>query len=269
MRQDMCNRLRLGQFMTPAWACELLLEKYYPDLGSAHFVVEPTCGDGAMLGSIPRHVRAIGVEIDPVLAQSARLATGRHVINGDFRHVDLPARPTHFIGNPPFKVALVKQLLERCHQHLPEEGQAGFILPCFVLQTATTAYGFSEKWHVQQDLLPRNLFDRLSHPLCFVRFIKGPMRGLVGFALYEEVAQVARLERRYREILASGVRSTWEAVVRAAFEVLGGTATVQQMYQEVAGHRPTNNQFWQAKVRQVIQRIATRCGDATWRLDTA
>lgn len=56
------------------------------------------------------------------------------------------------------------------------------------------------------------------------------------------------------------------AVTRAALEQLGGSATLAQLYREVEGSQPTSNRFWQAKVRQQVQRLATRVGPATWAL---
>ena len=35
---------------------------------------------------------------------------------------------------------------------------------------------------------------------------------------------------------------------------------------KIEGHRPTSNSFWQAKVRQTVQRIAVRVGAGTWAL---
>lgn len=66
----------LGQFPTPAWAAEALVRENLADLSSNDFVLEPTCGPGRFLAAVPAHVEAVGVEIDPVLAQQARTATG-------------------------------------------------------------------------------------------------------------------------------------------------------------------------------------------------
>jgi site-specific DNA-methyltransferase (adenine-specific) len=58
----------------------------------------------------------------------------------------------------------------------------------------------------------------------------------------------------------------WAAVTRAALECLGGQASLQRLYAEIEGHRPTTNTFWQAKVRQVVQQIAVRVDDGVWAL---
>lgn len=268
MRNE-ATRKALGQYMTPAYAAERIVDQFLPHLSSQDFILEPTCGDGAFLQAIPDSVPALGVEIDPEFAAIARQATGRHVITGDVCMVDINAPITHVIGNPPFKTRLVEQILDRCHMLLPEEGTAGFILPCFVVQTAGTVARISQHWHMEQKLLPRNLFPRLQHPLCFVRLRKGAMRGLVGFALYEDVHQVSLLQKRYRDLLSQGVRATWRTVVTSALEALGGRATLQQIYAEVEGRRHTPNAFWKEKVRQVLQRIAVSAGNGTWQLPSS
>ncbi|WP_268597968.1 hypothetical protein, partial [Escherichia coli] len=92
-------------------------------------------------------------------------------------------------------------------------------------QTASTVDSWARRWGIDQQMMPRNVFPRLAHPLCFARFKKG-RRGLVGFALYHEAAAVARLQLRYRALLAQGERSVWAAVTRAAVEALGGEASL-------------------------------------------
>lgn len=262
----MSDVVRLGQYMTPDWAALELIDRYFGDLTGADQVVEPSCGRGAFLRAIPDYVPTVGVEIDHALAEEARRRSGRRVVVGDFRMVDLPLTPTAIIGNPPFRKRTVDEFLERAWNLLPDDGRVGFILPAFVFQTASTIEQLAERWTVRQDMLPRNLFEGLSHPLCFALLTKGRERGLFGFALYHELAAVNRLQARYRALLAEGEGSVWAAVVRAALEALGGRADLQRLYREIEGHRPTSNAFWQAKVRQVLQRIAVRVGDGVWQL---
>jgi site-specific DNA-methyltransferase (adenine-specific) len=258
----------LGQFMTPEWVAQALLDRYYPSLSMFDRVVEPSCGEGAFLRSLPDHVQAVGVEIDPALAALARKSSGRVVVVGDFRTADLPISPTLVVGNPPFKQKTVAGFLDRAWQVLPDGGEVGFILPAFILQTANTVERMSERWHIQQDMIPRNIFPRLQHPLCFARLTKGERRGMVGFALYYEVAAVNRLQARYRALLAQGERSAWVAVTQAALEQLGGSAALADLYREIEGVRPTTNPFWQEKVRQVLQRIGYRVGPGHWAMKT-
>lgn len=256
----------LEQWMTPEWAAQELVAHYFGDLTLCDQVVEPSCGEGAFLRVLPDHVPALGVEIDPELARAAIASSGRPVIVGDFATADLPVRPTAIIGNPPFRLATVQGFLDRAWELLPDDGRVGFILPASIFQTAGTAIELAARWHVAQDMLPRNVFPRIQAPLCFARFTKGKRRGMVGFALYHEVAAVSRLQARYRALLAQGERSVWAAVTRAALEALGGTATLAELYREIQGARPTPNRFWQQKIRQQVQRLCRRVGPATWQL---
>ena len=261
----MSNAKRLCQHFTPDWAALELVERFFGDLDAGDMVIEPSCGRGAFLRALPASVPALGVEIDPDVAAEATRTSGRKVVVGDFRMVDLP-QATAIIGNPPFSVDLVQQFLDRAWHLLPTDGRVGFILPCYVLQTASTVDRLAQHWSMRQHLIPRNLFGRINHPLCFVQLTKGITRGLVGFALFGELHAVNQLQARYRQLLANGEGSVWTAVVRAALEVLDGRAQLQKIYREIEGHRPTSNTFWQAKVRQTLQRIAVRVGEATWAL---
>lgn len=254
----------LGQVMTPQWAADELVERYFGNLGREDFVIEPSCGTGAFLRALPGHVPAVGVEIDPDLAAIAERASGRRVVIGDFRTVDLPFRPTAIVGNPPFQLKTCEQFLDRALELLPDEGRVGLILPCFILQTAATVERLNRHWSMEVALMPRNVFRLLSKPLCFAQLTKGTRRGLVNLALYHETAQVNRLRQRYRAILEAGEGSVWTAVVRAAMEHLGGTATLDALYREIEGVRPTSAQWWRAKVRQIVQRIGIRVSDSTW-----
>lgn len=256
----------LGQFMTPDWAALELVERYFGDLTSADRVVEPTCGRGAFLRAIPDYVPAIGVEIDERLAREAVRLSGRTVVVGDFRAVDLPWAPTAMIGNPPFSIGAIEGILARAFDLLPDDGRLGLLLPCYTFQTANTFERIAARWSIRQDMIPRTLFQRISMPLCFAMLTKGTARGLVGFALYHEATAVARLRARYRALLVEGEGSVWAAVTRAALEALGGRATLPELYREIEGHRPTSNKFWQAKVRQQLQRIAVRVDAGTWSL---
>lgn len=256
----------LGQWMTPAWAAEALVERYFPSLDERDVVLEPSCGTGAFLSAVPARIPAIGVEIDPALAERAIANTGRRVIVGDFRTTDIPVKPTVLIGNPPFTQSIVQAFLERAWDLLPVDGRVGFVLPCYVFQTASVVTDLARKWGLQQDMIPRNLFRGLKLPLCFAQLTRGAGRGMVGFALYHETTAVRSLRNRYREIIQNGEKSVWAAVVRAAMECMGGTAALQDLYHEIEGNCPTENQFWQAKVRQTVQRIATPLGGGRWTL---
>ena len=255
-----------GQYMTPDWAAEELIEHYFPDLTSTDKVIEPSCGEGAFLRALPSHVPLCGVEIDPALAHRAASTSGRQVIVGDFTTVDLPFRPTAIVGNPPFKLSMVLSFLDRAWELLRNDDRVGFILPCSMFQTASTVCHMNDRWGIRQDMLPRNLFRNISLPICFSVFTKGDTKRLWGFALYQEMHAVSRLKRRYKQLLDQGERNAWRAVTTAALETLGGQATIGELYREIEGVKPTENQWWKAKVRQMVQEIAVRAGRGLWRI---
>lgn len=263
------RNVTLGQWMTPAWAAKELVDGYYPDLTPGDCVIEPSCGQGAFLDALPKDIPALGIEIDPALADIARASTGRPVLVGDFRTIDIPCRPTLILGNPPFSQSTVQGFLERAYDLLPEDGRVGLVLPCYIFQTASSVTRMARKWGLRQDMLPRNIFTNLHLPLCFAQFTRGAGRRMVGFSLYHETEAVMSLQRRYRALLENGEQSVWAAVVFAAMERLGGSASLRGIYEEIQGHQPTGNPFWKAKVRQTLQRRARRLTRGQWALPQA
>lgn len=260
--------IELSQYFTPSWAADALVEEFFPDLGIWDRVIEPSCGPGAFLSAIPDYVPAIGVEIDPALVERARANTGREIILGDFTTADIPFAPTVIVGNPPYKQAVMQGFFDRAWSLLPDGGRCGMLLPVYTFQTPSVIERLAGRWHIQQSMVPRTLFPRLRLPLCFAMLTKGK-RGLVGFSLYHQAAAVSRLRTRYRALLAAGEGSAWKATVQAAMEILGGTCTLAELYAEIEGNRPTTNPFWQAKVRQVVQKMGVRVGPGTWHLPKA
>jgi predicted RNA methylase len=89
----------LMTYQTPTWAAEQLVEHYYSDLSASDLVLEPSCGEGHFLDAIPRHVPAVGVELDAGRAAIAR-RTGREVLVGDVLQMDLGCTPTSSSGIP-------------------------------------------------------------------------------------------------------------------------------------------------------------------------
>ena len=91
----------LGQWMTPSWAAQAIVEHALPSFKEGAVVIEPSCGIGRFLDVLPERYRNIGIEVDPQLAEVARGA-GHEVITGDFRTADLPVdRADAVIGNQP------------------------------------------------------------------------------------------------------------------------------------------------------------------------
>lgn len=253
----MTDTKQLGQYPTPLWFAEAIIERYFPDLDMGDTVVEPSCGPGRFLQALPAHVSAVGVEIDPVLAEQARATTGRPIITGDFCSVPLNVEPTAIIGNPPFSLDIIDRFLDRAHGLLPEGGRLGFILPTYAFQTAKRVTGYADKWSLFQEMIPRNIYHGLSKPLCFAVFSKDRERSLVGFAFYRQAAAAQDLPREYRDMIG---QRTWRDVVDAALSRLGGVAKLTDIYSEVEGNRPTSNQFWREKIRQVLGRNFVRVG---------
>ncbi len=204
---------------------------------------------------MPEHVPAIGVEIDPATAAIAQANTGRLVITGDFAQVDLPAEPTTIIGNPPFKEDMLDGMLARAHSLLRAGGRVGWVLPAYVFQTPSRVLRMAARWSIaHKAMLPRTLYRGLKEPLAFVVFTKDGLRLLQGFALYREVAEVGDLPADYQRILGRAPRSAWLRCVTEAMRRLGGRASLQQLYAEIGGSRPTETVWWREKVRQIVQR---------------
>jgi hypothetical protein len=245
----------LGQFPTPVWFAERVVDRYFPALDRSDLVLEPSCGAGAFLHALPAHVPAVGVEWDPDLAEQARRETGRRIITGDFRAVSIDVQPTAIIGNPPFRIDLIEGFLARAHELLPEGGRTGFILPAFTFQTAARVVRFAERWSIQQEAIPRNIFQRISLPLVFAMFSKDRKRTLVGFALYHDAHDVLQMPVEYREALAAGV-GVWRRLVRVAMRRLGGRARLPEIYAELEGRRPGTGKWWREKVRQTLRYYA-------------
>lgn len=255
LSQSLTNKMdirTLGQYPTPFWVAQALVERHFSTLDCNDFVIEPSCGPGSFLHALPPQVQAVGVEIDARIADLARAQTGRTIITGDFRSVPLNVQPTAIIGNPPFDLRVIDGFLERAHALLPEGGRVGFILPAYAFQTAVRVAGYTDRWSLMQEMIPRNIYPGLSLPLVFALFSKDKRRTLIGFALYCETADVQRMAKPYRDLL-SGHGSVWTRVIEMALQQLGGEAGLSEIYAELENHRPTRTQFWREQIRKVIR----------------
>lgn len=255
----------LDQYFTPEWAAEELVHAIFPDLCATDLVVEPSCGHGAFLKALPPHVPAIGCEIDHTLAIEARLNTGREIRCGDFREIELPPA-TVVLGNPPFDMAVFDGFLQRANHLLPEQGRCGFLLPAYAVQTPSRVLRWNEVWTLQQWLVPRTLFQRARLPLIFVSFTKEPVRRLIGFLIYGAAQEVTDLKQWAKQILIHGEngKPTWRAIVEQALKRLGGKARLEEIYRTMEPARPTANQWWKEKVRQILQRHFHPVGRGEW-----
>lgn len=256
----------LGQWMTPAWAAEAIVAHALPDLPAKAVVLEPSCGIGRFLNALPQGVRAIGVEIDPRLADIARETSRSEIITGDFRTVDLPVDTVDaIIGNPPFQMDVLDGMLNRARTLLNDGSSMTLILPAFSFQTTSRVIRWNRDWSISQDMLPRTIFPGIRLPLVLARFTKDPAPRLSGFLLYHETREIEEMPSVYRKALNEG-RSGWKAVVEEALKHLGGEATVAEVYAEIAPRRPTNTQHWREKVRQQLGTHFVRTDKATYRL---
>lgn len=245
----------LSQYFTPSWAADLLVRRHFANLGPLDTVLEPSCGDGRFLLAIPEYVDAYGVEIDAEVAVMARNNTGREVIVCDFTTAKLPRRPTVVIGNPPYVSDVIDAFIDRCYHELDYGGRIGFMLPVYYLQTASKVVDLSRKWSLSQELLPRNLFERITKPIMWCNFIKEQRTVLSGFFLYSETDSVSNLKSEIRSMVL-GNKSTancWRDVIALAMKVCGGRAKLTQLYECIESNRPTNNPWWREKIRQIVR----------------
>lgn len=262
-------RRDLDQFFTPAWAAEAIIRQKFAALSADDRVLDPGCGSGAFLRAIPNHVPAIGVEIDPQLAAAAVANSGREVIVGDFRAVELPFRPTVIVGNPPFSREIADSFLARCADELPANGRMGFILPTSYLSFAGTLARWHREFSIAHDCLPRNLFPRISVPLSFFLFTRDRVRRLSGFLLYPEALAVGGTPKNVRLALCEGRprKGAWRHAVEQAMLALGGAATLPQLYAYLSGRLPKAIHFWRDTVRRVLQEGGFRRVDrGVWEL---
>lgn len=258
----------LSQWFTPEWAAAMLVERYFPSLSGSDLVLEPSCGKGAFLKAIPADVPVVGVEIDPELAQIARDTTGRHVITGDYSTVPLPDGITAIVGNPPYELDIFEKFLARSQRVLPDLSKAGFLLPAYFFQTYGNVMRWRENWSMKVELVPRGLFPGIKFPLSFCVYRKDRRRDLIGFALYAELADVRNLSKQAQEVLQNGRahKSVWRALVEDTLQLLGGKATLSEIYQAVEPKRPTETSFWREKVRQQLQLHFVRTGAGEYAL---
>jgi site-specific DNA-methyltransferase (adenine-specific) len=260
-----------GQYSTAPWVIAPILRGYFPELGPTSFVVDPGCGEGAWLNALPADTPAIGIEVDASLAGFARESTGRRIITGDFRYVDLDGiDATHVIGNPPFGNAIIRQFLNRAYGLLREGGKIGFVMPAHTLAAPRYVLGLHRRFSIEQTMIPRYIYPRLSLPLIFAVFTKERTRKLVGFALYQEFASIAEMPADYQGMLKDPRRrAPWRDVVADALKRLGGRASLEQLYTAIEPRRPSATRTWQDTVRRVCGESFVRVSHGVFALPAA
>lgn len=257
----------LDQWFTPCWAAEELAADVLNGMGDVA-VLEPSCGAGHFLSVIPSANEAYGVDVDPLMAAHAARLTGREVIVGDFAHVDLPSVEFGVVlGNPPFASATVDAFVRRCHDILPDEGRAAFVLPAHLFSTTARVSPWSAMFSMDVKLIPRSLFPRISLSLVWARFTKTRNRTISGLMLFRRQQDVESMSRETRTRLHAP--GTWREAVHHALEALDGEATLKEIYLALEPRRPSGNRWWRDKCRQVLGLYFERVDETRWRLPTA
>lgn len=252
-------RVDLDQWFTPAWSAEILSQDALAGYGTAG-VIEPSCGHGAFLSCIPPCNDAIGIDIDPVAAATAREITGRTVVVGDYSTTQVTVRDLGVvIGNPPFRMDIIDAFVRRSYELLPKDGLLALILPTHVLSTTGRVERWRSMFSIEQRAIPRSLFPRLSLPLAWTRFVKDERRTLVGFMLFDEQHDVSSMPKVVRKAL--GRPGTWREAVGLALHSLGGSGELGEIYRAVEPRRPTGNKWWKDKVRQTAGLYFERVGE--------
>ena len=264
----------LGQYMTPRWAAEILLARMNPTRHD--FILEPSCGKGSFIHAaniLAPDATVIGCEIDPRLAEIARIDTGRMILTGDFLDDALTAglEPTLTIANPPYTSEAIAAFIRKAYEMMPTLGRAGFLMPVHSLSFAQRTLEVLRGFEVSIELTPRDLYPRISFPLLFAKMQKTGVTRLVGFACYEEATGIRSMRAEYRKILNEGRKPIWREVTTMAISALGGEASLKEIFEVIEDFRPTNNKFWRDGIRRVAgdKKYFVRVSEGRFRLPEA
>ena len=129
-------------YRTPASVADALVEYASPREGSR--ILEPSCGDGAILDALRRYsdkrrvtLHAVGVEFDRDRAAAAE-AKGYRVQRANFLQVTPAPEFDHVLMNPPFYGEHYQKHVEHARKFLKPGGTLLAILPI----TAVTDHGY-------------------------------------------------------------------------------------------------------------------------------
>jgi site-specific DNA-methyltransferase (adenine-specific) len=269
-------RDQLGQFMTPRWAAELLLERLGTPV-KGDVVLEPSCGRGAWLHAVnrvdPAHeIDVRGIEIDPKLAAVAAHDTGRPITIGDYTTIQLDFEPTIVVGNPPYQSDLIASFISKSAASLAPapNSRIGFLLPVHSFSFASRTLEILKGLDVTVEIVPRDLYPRISFPLLFCKLTKSTQQKLIGFALFEEAIAIRTMRAEYRRVIQSGRKPIWREITEMALKALGGEASLEQIYDVVEDFRGTStNRFWRDRVRAEAGEHFERVSTGVFRLPKA
>lgn len=258
----------LDQYFTPAWAADLLVADVLKGMGDVS-LLEPTCGNGRMLAAVPPNCQALGIEIDPRMADEARRTTGREVLCGNIKSIDLSGRHFDVIaGNPPFDADSIDAIVGRAIELLPEDGVLGLVLPAHIPASSRRIEQWGARFSIETRLLPRALFPRLTLPLVWTRMVRSSTqnRTLVGLFLFDHQSDVHAMPDQVRRDLCAG--RTWRDVVADALQALGGEGELREIYAAVEPRRRSPNPHWRDKTRQVLAQYESfnRVNETRWKL---
>jgi site-specific DNA-methyltransferase (adenine-specific) len=254
----------LSQWFTPFWVAEELVDDALRGLGQDIHVAEPSCGTGAFLTAIPKSCQAFGVDIDPAVVPAAIANSGREVLIGDFRTIDLEDRKVELlVGNPPFEMEIIEGFLDRAHSILPDDGLVAMVLPAYAFQTPSRVSRWMDKFAIDVNMIPRTLFPGLSKPLVWAKYTKTSLRRFSGIMLFAETRDIEQMRPVIRDALARP--GTWRSAIETALESLGGEASLPAIYDAISPERRTST-HWRPKIRQTLQRNFHSLGAGRWSL---
>jgi len=257
----------IDYYPTPSWLAHALVAR--AALRSRETVLEPTCGDGAILAQIPANVRAIGIEVDPVLATAARSATGREIVVGDVLETALPVPLDAVIANPPFAQLFVERLFTRLHGALVDGGRMVMLLSAHLFQTSTTVVRYADRFALEVELVPRDVFPGLQRPLVIATMRKTGERRIVGIAFAREIADLRKVPDTYRLILERSRTNVYVAAAERALQEIGRPATVDEVSAIIEGRRPTATRWWREALRRALAQSFERVAPGTYAIPNA
>lgn len=148
-------------YRTPEKAVQWLMDEIY--IRDSYKILEPSCGDGALLDGIKKkvtddsleNVRVAAVEYDAGRCEQAR-KKGYSVVQANFLEMKSDKRFDLIVMNPPFYGKHYLKHIKKAYEHLANNGEIVSILPV----TAKTNHGDIDKlYNCQWKDLPLGSFS--------------------------------------------------------------------------------------------------------------